>query len=176
MRGQVLDGLPEHVLEKPYPYTSPHLCFASLWFHSRTPASMHACIRPLHRALTARTWLAACSLHQALGCPKVLRPLRQGCSSGNDQLRQFGYIAGIMQAEEEELDVGRGFRIRCQCVSREHRNTLRHTGLMRWESSLALARLLIACPGLVSGMFLYVMIFMFEAPFVPMHSAAPFQP
>lgn len=58
-----------------------------------------------------------------------------------------------MQAEEEVLDVGLGLQIRCHCVLREHRNVLRHTGLMRWESSLALARLLISCPSLVSSKY-----------------------
>ena len=47
--------------------------------------------------------------------------------------------------------MGSELQVRCHCVSREHRNVLRHTGLMQWESSLALARLLISCPSLVSG-------------------------
>ncbi|KAK9815995.1 hypothetical protein WJX74_004695 [Apatococcus lobatus] len=65
----------------------------------------------------------------------------------------FGGLYGRpdLQAEEEVLDVGGGLQIRCRCVSREHRNTLQHTGLMRWESSLVLARLLRSCPSLISG-------------------------
>ncbi|KAK9863184.1 hypothetical protein WJX84_008952 [Apatococcus fuscideae] len=57
----------------------------------------------------------------------------------------------VLEAEEETLDVGMGLHVGCRCVSREHRHLLRHTGLMRWESSLALARFLIACPYVVAG-------------------------
>ena len=54
---------------------------------------------------------------------------------------------------EEDLEVERGVLVvRVVSVSRQHRNTLEHTGLMRWESSLPLARFLLALPTLTQGL------------------------
>ena len=42
-------------------------------------------------------------------------------------------------------------RVCVRSVSREHRHTLAHTGLMLWEAAPALARLLLAWPALCEG-------------------------
>ena len=49
-----------------------------------------------------------------------------------------------------ELEPG-GLSVQVVSVSREYRNTLEHTGLMCWESSLPLARFLLAAPSLLQG-------------------------
>ena len=54
---------------------------------------------------------------------------------------------------EEDVEVEKGVVVgRVVSVSRQHRHTLEHTGLMRWESSLPLARFLLALPTLTQGM------------------------
>ena len=54
---------------------------------------------------------------------------------------------------EEEVEIDRGVLVgRVVSVSRQHRHTLEHTGLMQWESALPLARFLLALPSLTHGM------------------------
>lgn len=54
---------------------------------------------------------------------------------------------------EEDVEIETGVLVgRVVSVSRQYRNTLQHTGLMRWESSLPLARFLLALPPLTQGM------------------------
>lgn len=54
---------------------------------------------------------------------------------------------------EEDVEVEEGVLVgRVVSVSRQHRHTLHHTGLMRWESSLPLARFLLALPTLIQGL------------------------
>ena len=54
---------------------------------------------------------------------------------------------------EEDVEVEKGLLVgRVVSVSRQHRHTLDHTGLMRWESSLPLARFLLALPTLTQGL------------------------
>lgn len=54
---------------------------------------------------------------------------------------------------EEDVEVEKGVLVgRVVSVSRQHRDTLEHTGLMRWESSLPLARFLLALPSLTQGL------------------------
>ncbi len=51
-----------------------------------------------------------------------------------------------------QLDLGPPLgAVSVRSVSREHRHTLAHTGLMLWEAAPALARLLLACPALCAG-------------------------
>ena len=54
---------------------------------------------------------------------------------------------------EEDVEVEKGLLVgRVVSVSRQHRHTLEHTGLMCWESSLPLARFLFALPRLTQGL------------------------
>lgn len=56
---------------------------------------------------------------------------------------------------EEDVEIEEGVLVgRVVSVSRQHRHTLEHTGLMRWESSLPLARFLLALPPLTLGLTL----------------------
>ena len=53
---------------------------------------------------------------------------------------------------QEEVEIQKGVLVaQVVSVSRQHRHTLEHTGLMRWESALPLARLLLALPSLTQG-------------------------
>lgn len=65
---------------------------------------------------------------------------------------------------EEDVEIEEGVLVgRVVSVSRQHRHTLEHTGLMRWESSLPLARFLLALPALTHGL----------TPFSPHQNSAP---
>ncbi|KAL0034409.1 hypothetical protein WJX79_000775 [Trebouxia sp. C0005] len=71
---------------------------------------------------------------------------------------QEGPITGSLFAEDgleevvEDVEIGEeGLIARVVSVSRQHRHTLEHTGLMRWESCLPLARFLLAVPSLTQG-------------------------
>ena len=56
---------------------------------------------------------------------------------------------------EGDVEIEEGVLVgRVVSVSRQHRHTLEHTGLMRWESSLPLARFLLALPALIQGLIL----------------------
>ncbi len=60
---------------------------------------------------------------------------------------------GIMLEQViEDVEIGEeGLIARVVSVSRQHRHTLEHTGLMRWESCLPFARFLLAVPSLTQG-------------------------
>lgn len=69
-----------------------------------------------------------------------------------------GPLTGSLFAEHgleeviENVEIGEeGLVARVVSVSRQHRHTLEHTGLMRWESCLPLARFLLAVPSLTQG-------------------------
>ena len=51
----------------------------------------------------------------------------------------------------EEVDIGEGLVAQVASVSKQHRHTLVHTGLMCWESCLPLARFLLAAPCFTHG-------------------------
>ena len=54
---------------------------------------------------------------------------------------------------EEDVEIEKGVLVgRVMSVSRQHGHTLEHTGLMCWESSLPLARFLLAMPTLTQGL------------------------
>lgn len=64
---------------------------------------------------------------------------------------------GVWQRSQvqEDVEIEAGVVVgRVVSVSRQHRHTLEHTGLMRWESSLPLARFLLALPSLTLGLTL----------------------
>lgn len=60
---------------------------------------------------------------------------------------------GIMSEQViEDVEIGQEALVaRVVSVSRQHRHTLEHTGLMRWESCLPLARFLLAVPSPTQG-------------------------
>ena len=59
-------------------------------------------------------------------------------------------ISNQVQVEEDVQIEGLGV-VRIASVSRENAHTFTHTGLLRWESSLVLAQILLKCPTLLSG-------------------------
>ena len=65
---------------------------------------------------------------------------------------QTGSRGILLEQVIEDVETGvEGLVARVVSVSRQHRHTLEHTGLMRWESCLPLARFLLAVPSLTQG-------------------------
>ncbi|KAL0024741.1 hypothetical protein WJX77_012493 [Trebouxia sp. C0004] len=62
------------------------------------------------------------------------------------------FVENGLQEVIEDVEIGeQGLVARVVSVSRQHRHTLEHTGLMRWESCLPLARFLLTVPSLTQG-------------------------
>ncbi len=63
-----------------------------------------------------------------------------------------GSHGSMLEQVIEDVEIGQeGLVARVVSVSRQHRHTLEHTGLMRWESCLPLARFLLSVPSLTQG-------------------------
>ena len=94
-------------------------------------------------------------------CAGALHPELPACSDewigapADDELGTDMLFSEADRPEEitEELDIEGLGHLVLRSISRIHRHTLTHTGLMHWESGPALARFILSNPSVFAGKY-----------------------
>ena len=113
----------------------------SAWAAARDPATAGNGSMGQPRAVTVPDWQAE---WEAAYCS-------QSSQAEPEEALQDMFDEGEPAAQLQQLHVQGIGEVEMWLVPRENGHTLAHTGLMVWEGSLALARLIAACPGIFTG-------------------------
>ena len=111
----------------------------SAWAAARNPATAANGSLGQPRAVTVPDWQAE------------WEDCRQFPQAEPEEALQDMFDEGKPAAQLQQLHIQGIGEVEMWLVPRENGHTLAHTGLMVWEGSLALARLIAACPGIFTG-------------------------